>query len=291
MVHLHSPRTDSLNNLIYTHDTLRLNYDPPRQAANQRTARRARTEEQAAPRTPIETMTITKSIRNGGVIDLNDYIRLTASQPIESADRSKITLTELVDTLKIPVAFNFIRDSVNVRKAQIKWNIKDDTQYQLIVDSMAFTSLYNVHNDSTGIRFKSQTEEFYSIIEITFDTIPCQLIVQILKGEKEEIVKQTTLKTGKVATFDYLPPESYIIKIIYDENENGIWDTGNFLKKIQPEKVEYFYEPEITTHSNVKTELQWSLKVHEQRNGHVHDHDCDHEHECEHDHECEHEHE
>jgi hypothetical protein len=30
------------------------------------------------------------------------------------------------------------------------------------------------------------------------------------------------------------------VRIIYDENENGIWDTGNFLEFRQPEEVYYF---------------------------------------------------
>ena len=30
--------------------------------------------------------------------------------------------------------------------------------------------------------------------------------------------------------------------IIYDSNQNGIWDTGSYLEKKQPEYVEYFPE-------------------------------------------------
>jgi hypothetical protein len=28
-----------------------------------------------------------------------------------------------------------------------------------------------------------------------------------------------------------------VVKIIYDINSNGVWDTGNYLKHRQPEKV------------------------------------------------------
>jgi hypothetical protein len=34
-------------------------------------------------------------------------------------------------------------------------------------------------------------------------------------------------------------PDTYIIKIIHDDNGNGKWDTGNYLKAVQPEKVEF----------------------------------------------------
>ena len=266
MVHLHSPRTDSLNRLIYTDDTLKLTYEEPKQAPAARSRRdRKADENKPKPRNAIEMMTITSNIKDAGKMELTDRMQLVASQPIKNTDLSKIILQEQADTLKKPVAFTFTRDSVNVRKAYLDWKLKEDVKYFLTIDSMSFTSIYGVFNDSTGINFTTQKEDYYSILEITFDTVPCPLVVQALKGAKEDLVKQTMLTDGKVATIDYLKPDKYIIKIIYDQNGNGKWDTGDYLKKIQPEKVEYFSEPEIETHSNVKTELQWSLKVKEKK--------------------------
>ena len=258
MVHLHSPRTDSLNLLIYTDDTLKMTFEEPKQPAR---SRRDRKEDEQKPkeRPAVETMTITTNIRNNGTMDLTDRLRLIASQPIENSDPTKIMLREQDDTLKKPVNFTFTRDSVNVRKAYIDWKLKEDTKYFLTIDTMSFASIYGVFNDSTGMSFSTQKEDYYSIIEITFDSIPCPLVVQVLKGDKEDVVKQVTLMQGNVATIDYLKPDKYKIKIIYDRNGNGKWDTGNYLQKIQPEKVEYFSEPEVTTTSDVKIELQWPL--------------------------------
>jgi hypothetical protein len=260
LVHLHSPRTDSLNHLIFTDDTLKMAFEAPKQPAK---SRRERKEEEGKPkpRTALQTMTVTTNVKGGGTMELTDRMQLISSQPIEAADPSKIILQEQVDTLKKPVAFTFTRDSVNARKAYIDWKLKEDTKYFLTIDSMSLMSIYNVFNDSTGINFTSQKEDYYSILEITFDSIPCPLVVQTLKGDKENVVKQTTLNSGNVATVDYLKPDKYKVKIIFDRNGNGKWDTGDYLNKIQPEKVEYFFEPEVETHSSVTTELQWSLKA------------------------------
>jgi len=261
MVHLHSPRTDSLNKLIFTDDTLRLSYEPPRQEAATRNRRGRDDENQPPPRSALETMTINTNVRDRATMDLNDRIQLTASQPISNIDPTKIKLVEQIDTLRNAVPFTFTRDSMNIRRAYIDWNLKEGTQYTLTIDSMSFTSIYNVFNDSTGISFTTQWEDFYSIIEITFDSIPCPLVIQALRGSGEEIVKQVTItpEQGNVVTLDFLPPATYALKVIYDRNGNGIWDTGNYLQRIQPERVEYFHEPETTTLSNVKTELQWTL--------------------------------
>ena len=35
-------------------------------------------------------------------------------------------------------------------------------------------------------------------------------------------------------------PGKYFIRIIYDQNKNNRYDSGNYLKKIYPEKVIYY---------------------------------------------------
>jgi hypothetical protein len=34
-----------------------------------------------------------------------------------------------------------------------------------------------------------------------------------------------------------------MLRVIYDDNGNKMWDTGNFLQKRQSEEVEYFPSP------------------------------------------------
>ena len=49
------------------------------------------------------------------------------------------------------------------------------------------------------------------------------------------------------------------IKANYDRNSNKIWDTGNFAKKLQPEKVLY-YNKKISVRSNWDIEESWELE-------------------------------
>ena len=45
-------------------------------------------------------------------------------------------------------------------------------------------------------------------------------------------------KTGSTTiTYSYLNPDTYRINAFCDENNNGVWDTGKYLTKQQPEKV------------------------------------------------------
>jgi hypothetical protein len=65
------------------------------------------------------------------------------------------------------------------------------------------------------------------------------VIIELINKDDETVVKQI-INTSKTISFKYLTPKKYRIRIIYDANKNGKWDTGNYLKKIQPEIVEYF---------------------------------------------------
>ena len=53
--------------------------------------------------------------------------------------------------------------------------------------------------------------------------------------------KKIVTENGKI-TFDYLKPEKYRVKLIYDRNGNGKWDTGSYQDKYQPERVSYINE-------------------------------------------------
>lgn len=42
---------------------------------------------------------------------------------------------------------------------------------------------------------------------------------------------------GKDINFSLFRPGDYEIRILYDANSNGKWDTGNYWEKVQPEKI------------------------------------------------------
>ena len=48
------------------------------------------------------------------------------------------------------------------------------------------------------------------------------------------------IETNKNIVFDFINPGEYYVRLIYDENENKRWDSGNYLKKKQPENIIYY---------------------------------------------------
>ena len=60
---------------------------------------------------------------------------------------------------------------------------------------------------------------------------------------EEIVMSKTLLNSLEACVFENIKPGDYNLRLIHDKNNNGKWDTGNYLLKLHPESVEYF--PEI----------------------------------------------
>ena len=69
-------------------------------------------------------------------------------------------------------------------------------------------------------------------------------IIMLLDSRKN-IVQQNIISTSQLIFYKNLNPGEYKIKVIEDLNENGKWNTGNYIQKRQPERI-LFYNKSIT---------------------------------------------
>ena len=42
--------------------------------------------------------------------------------------------------------------------------------------------------------------------------------------------------------FNEVTPGIYFLRVVFDTNQNGVYDSGDYLKKTQPERVSYAME-------------------------------------------------
>ena len=78
------------------------------------------------------------------------------------------------------------------------------------------------------------------------------IIVQ-LTDDRGELKREQIGTEPNPFTFKHLDPGKYGIRVIFDENQNGRWDTGSYLKKLQPERISYF--PDI-----IEVRANWELE-------------------------------
>ncbi|MGZ4048515.1 MAG: Ig-like domain-containing protein [Bacteroidia bacterium] len=230
-------------------------------------------------RNPLKLQLVSSPNGNQG-FDLNSNFILKFSDPISSINKdARVQLKE--DTIISPKKFNglayylaFESDplvhifdtTVSVEDpdnpgtfiaAPIKF--KENTKYHLLILPGTVTDIFGLKNDSLVIDFKTKEEKYYGTVKLTI-TVPeakGQYIIQLL-DEGGNLVRENVIVKSKVLNYGYLYPKKYKLKLIYDDNNNGKWDTGNYLQHTQPEKVIYNSEL-INIRSNWDAELNWAI--------------------------------
>ena len=242
---------DTLNNFVTQIDTINLKY------------REQKSKKQPGSKSKEDQKTVDKdkylnlafNIARSSTVDLNKSIWISTEKPVADYNSSLISLYKLEDTLEIVQPFEFMKDTAKLRKFKITTQWEERMNYKLVIEPEAFTDIYGLSNDTVLIKFATQKADYYGNIILTTENVVSPLIIQLL-NESEGIVKEKYVAQNSIITFDYLEPKKYLLKVIYDDNNNCKWDTGNYLKKMQPEKVVY-YTGDINVRSNWDVEIVW----------------------------------
>lgn len=200
----------------------------------------------------IDSLNITANISR--VLHLNDSLILSSNTPIIKIDTSKISF---VDKDTVNVKYQLIKKNPNQLLFSFEKKLNDS--YKLNILPNSFIDLFNVKNDTLKYNFTTKNLEDYGkiFLDLTIEK-KSEIIVQLL-NKKEEVLQNKFINTSQTVLFDRLPPNTYLIRFIIDENKNGTWDTGNFLLKKQPEKMIYYSE-ELDLRANWDVKQSFTIK-------------------------------
>ncbi len=196
------------------------------------------------------------TIRNGGEQDLNRSLKLDLDLPLEAFTDSLVMLYHIPDSVEIAVPFSIRKDTALPTRGWIDVEWESFSKYRLLLLPGAVSAIYDLGHDTLDISFKTKDIEYYGQILITLDHVYNPVIIQLLS--KDQVVRQQTVNSDGQYAFSFLVPKEYRIKFIHDLNGNGRWDTGKYLKKLQPEPVE-FVPKKITVRSNWDHDVTFSL--------------------------------
>lgn len=154
-------------------------------------------------------------------------------------DVSKVLFTAKTEKDSLVQPFTLEKtDKPRSLKLNINW--KDSTTYFYKILPGAFTSASGNENDTLIGRINVAKKEDFGTLIFKNSGVKKPVILQLLARGK--IYKEFPIKSDGTLTVDYVPADTYSLKIIFDDNDNQQWDSGNLLKKIQPEMVK-FYKP------------------------------------------------
>ena len=177
---------------------------------------------------------VTTNLDNGKQDLLNDSLQLSFNRKIKKIDSAKIILTDsnyiISNTYKL-----FFDTSKNRVSIINKW--KEEKEFRLIIPKDAVTDTTNLSlAKSDTIRFFTKNESEYGGIHLRFNNLDTSKNPVLLIIQNDKMVESIPIKQKNIDRNLYYPGE-YDLRILFDKNKNGIWDSGNFKKKIQPEIV------------------------------------------------------
>lgn len=195
-------------------------------------------------------LTITDNISAGRLRPGTD-VAVLASAPISLIDGKKITL--LQDSVPVN-GLRVSRDSLSTRRIIFKYPWRDEKQYIISIAEGGLTGTFGGTNKPYSKQFVKDSEDNYGVLSIIL-TVPDTsktYLLQVLNPE-DNIIKSDIIRKNTTLTYPMMSIGKYYVRIIYDENKNGKWDTGNIKEKKQPEKV-WNYQEEISLRANFDIE-------------------------------------
>lgn len=242
--------TDSMNNFVTRSDTVLLRH----QAATERATGGRRGTVREVDKTG-RSLTMVTGITSRSAVNLNKSLVFTADKPLDTIVPEKIELSLVQDSTITAKPFTCTTDSSNIRSLVLGSAWEEDSQYRLLLLPGAVSDIYGRTNDTIDLKFFTQKADYYGRILVTMGGSSFPIILQVMDQKDRVIVSRHIGQTGQ-AVFDFLPPAGYRLKAIYDKNNNGKWDTGNYLEHRQPERV-FFYDRPVELRSNWDVEVAW----------------------------------
>lgn len=240
------PKSDSLNILRPQTDTVQL-------VLRRRPAEKKKKKKKDEP-DPIVFLGM--QVDAPSSMDLFDTISVTFNEPVLDINKEIFFLDQKIDTVWNTVDFDFFPDSTNSLNYFIRRPWKYGEEYRIEVDSAAIHSLYGKWNDFFTGEFKIKKEDEYGYLYLNINGVDTTAFVELLSSG-DAPVRKAKVKDGGVLFMD-LKPDKYYARIVIDTNGNGVWDTGNYIEKRQPEEV--YYSPKMyEIMQNWQVEETWNV--------------------------------
>ena len=194
--------------------------------------------------TLIDSLSI--SSKTTSIIHLKETFKLSSNIPLKNIEDSLITIKD-IDSLIVPFTTS-IND--NLDQIDIKFEVSPSDNYRLFILPEAIKDIRGVSNDTLQYNVVSQSLEDYG--NVYLDVIRnsnSKFILQMIDSNGDVIRVFKNVNQDATYNFDYVRPGKYIFRLIEDANNNDKWDTGNYLKKIKPERV-YYFSNELEVRAN-----------------------------------------
>ncbi len=165
--------------------------------------------------------------------DLFEPLELTFNNTLKTLNKDSIILCDsnFVSVLQGTLVIDSTRRKITIAN---KWQPKQDLQLIILKGAVEDSSGNKLLKTDT-LHFYTKSINQYGSLKITFKNIDLSKhpLMQFMDGQ---MVKFAFPVLSNIWENKMMLPGEYEVRILYDENNNGVWDPGNYENKKQAEK-------------------------------------------------------
>ena len=193
---------------------------------------------------PIEDSLVISQFTKG-TLRLKNLFELSSNLPVTTVNNSRLLVTN-VDTVPVPAQLKILE---NYDRIAVDFEVLPNDRYTVTLYPNALEDFWGRTHDTLVYRTSTKKIEDYGNIylRVQHDS-PHPYLIELLNNNKV-VRRYDSLVPGNNYSFELLDAGKYTVRLIEDANNNKLWDTGDYLEKIQPEKVIYYWK-EIDLRAN-----------------------------------------
>lgn len=193
-------------------------------------------------------------LERSGVLPFREKLAINASVPLVKIDNSKIKLTSK-DATSIAFKTNY-----DEWKQQLVFDFDRQPleKYTITVLPGAVTDFYERVNDTLKSTFTTQNTTDYGNLRVILEKVKrFPVIVELTNNEGKVLATQYSEKET-IIDFNLIEPNKFTLRLIYDDDKDGLWTPGSYLEKRLSEEVIYFPK-EIDVRANWDVEQPFDV--------------------------------
>jgi len=191
-----------------------------------------------------------------GLLNFRDRFTLETATPIVQFDDAKI---KVISNDSTEVSFKREYDAFN-QKVYLDFKKEPKQKYDVRLLPGALTDFYEKANDTLNFKLTTKEESDYGNLRVQLQNVKYFPVIVELTNSKGDVIETAYTEEKTTIDFNLINPAVYSLRIIYDENKNRKYDSGNFLEKRYSEEVVYFSK-EIDVRANWDVDQVFDVSI------------------------------
>lgn len=200
--------------------------------------------------------TLNISALQNGNLNFRDRFTLETATPLVKFDDSKIKIITKDST---EISFKREYDVFN-QKVYFDFKKEPNQKYSFNLLPGALTDFYEESNDSLSYKLTTKNEAEFGNLRVQLQNVKYFPVIVELIDTKGEVLASEYSEEKTTIDFNLINPALYSLRVIYDENKNKQYDSGNFLEKRHSEEVVYFSK-EIDVRANWDVDQVFDVSI------------------------------